>query len=416
MQYNTTLSSGPDESYQFGDDYQGWWSTTRHFRYLANLTYKETKGYNTPGFHKMLRESKLLPQTPFEQKSLQINDTNGKYFISTPTHSQSSDDGIPIQYWDQWGQDFNGYFGAGRPLAYPSEYEIGEAVGRYLDSDVLAVEAAAALYSEGFDFLTFIAEMKETVDMIANSAETIVKLWRKARGNNPVERMKAASDAWLEGRYGWAPAIRDVKDINDLILKELENKERTQKFFNKVSSDKVLYETDTSHTIKDIGVLRYTWMRNDVYDLKLRGHASSQIEPYEFLVDPIVTSWELVRFSFVVDWFINVGSVLAAWRAKQHFSDLQTATSYLLTITSKTKCEDVWAADGYEFSIYDDRVAKLVLKKRIPQVLIPVPQLNVNLSLNKAIDATALLYQMAPPSAKWKVIRSMRKLKEMLST
>lgn len=155
------------------------------------------------------------------------------------------------------------------------------------------------------------------VDLIAKIARSRDSALRKTN----VSLAKATSNAWLEYRYGWKPLILDTQQI----IKEVRNSSvkgngkfkvaRTSKRFTK--KDKAdayltgsgLYTTTgvATHEIEcdvSAGVIYAARNRSLAGLLAKTSGLDSRSLPS--------TAWELVPFSFVVDWFVNVGDWLQA--------------------------------------------------------------------------------------------------------
>lgn len=205
-----------------------------------------------------------------------------------------------------------------------------------LDSAIISYvvnSAIASAKAESFDALTAAAELKRTSDMIANRMRRIfdiadlaahrarkrasVRLDRLHKSAGPAvvrdanraklrETVKHFNQAWLELRYGWRPL---VYDISGACSQMLEKPHLTQRGRNVEVVD--LGGSSSKITDGSIGRLTCTCARTGTRTY--RGYALARgvlgTAP-EFR--PFQTAWELVPFSFVVDWFFDVGSFIAA--------------------------------------------------------------------------------------------------------
>jgi hypothetical protein len=123
------------------------------------------------------------------------------------------------------------------------------------------------------------------------------------------------------------------------------------------------------------------------------------------------TAWELVPYSFVVDWFLNTADFLAAWNPSV---DVVPLTSW---VTIMSEIEQTREITGYErgkvyFSnptwVWDSsygthtyrvdstpEIVKTTSKERIPRPERPlIPSLNIRLNVSKVLDLLALLRQL----------------------
>lgn len=117
------------------------------------------------------------------------------------------------------------------------------------------------------------------------------------------------SSAWLELQYGWRPLIQDVYE-SAKAYEAIVSKPRVAKYSAFVSKRGsvstpyntgypwVLYSVDSTHWLSKGLHIEVT---EDLSSAKILG-----------LQDPSVIAWELVPFSFVVDWFLPIGDYLEA--------------------------------------------------------------------------------------------------------
>lgn len=167
-----------------------------------------------------------------------------------------------------------------------------------------------------------LVEGKQSIGMIANRVMQLVRFTRKLnrfdfpgaaselkKGLEPPKGLKPGAkyfaNNWLEYHFGWEPLIKDIGAAIETIQQP---------------HPEPLYILAKAHSneqwkIDDGAVF---WSRNRYsYDTWCRIAAWVTVEnPNLFLanqlgfVNPLSVAWELVPFSFVVDWFANVGQVL----------------------------------------------------------------------------------------------------------
>lgn len=135
---------------------------------------------------------------------------------------------------------------------------------------------------------------------------------------------KMAADTWLEYSFGWKPLISDIADAAKAIGRLNENK-YIQKLSAKGSNEKVDYNGGTNeYPIADQFV---TWVRvsqfiKTEYSCQIRGAVGVNTtvskgvqnrELFGFTWEQFVpTLWELLPWSFLVDYFTNIGDILEA--------------------------------------------------------------------------------------------------------
>jgi hypothetical protein len=178
--------------------------------------------------------------------------------------------------------------------------------------------------------LVTLAELEKTISMLrhpfGHARELIGKMKHTAKRLQKIKRsVDISRDVWLEYRYGWRPFMYDIEGI----LKTFQSKFPSSKQ-NLVSrgGKTIFWQNKSVHspTQPRSGVTCYM-ERN----FSLKRHASAGvIYRTDFgsrlnmvrllsglsLADIPSLIWEVVPYSFVADWFINVGSYLEAYKPR----------------------------------------------------------------------------------------------------
>lgn len=151
------------------------------------------------------------------------------------------------------------------------------------------------------------------------------KAWREREDRKRADQLKKiAGDTWLEYSFGWKPLISDIDDAIKAIGRLNENK-FVQKLSAKGSNEVVNYDSGTNeYPIADQFV---TWINvhqhiKTDYQCQIRGavrvssttsKATANRELFGFSWEQFVpTLWELLPWSFLVDYFTNIGDILEA--------------------------------------------------------------------------------------------------------
>lgn len=245
---------------------------------------EETKfGWNLPNFHKRKEAGELLPYTPYRKYKVTATyacnyalhyGVDGRNYYAEPAWV------LPQAYC-------NFYISESEFSDYAAEYDTGEMVQR----------ASAKIYDRGHDTLTFIAELNKTVALLNNARTALANLlW----GKNPRQ-------SWLEYRYGWRILYYDIEELISVMQNLDGSRQRLKErvgFGHHKEIETVNTYTDANH---DFDVTSRTTLQ-----VSLRGSVVADIDPPNFQFNPIITSWELIRFSFIIDWFVDVGTWLSS--------------------------------------------------------------------------------------------------------
>jgi len=164
-----------------------------------------------------------------------------------------------------------------------------------------------------------------------------------------VEQDPVAAD-WLALQYGWKPLLSDVKGAAEKLAQTHLTKPPLIRAVGKAkASEPAEYRTRYYQSAGDllpIGTFSWTWTEKlTVAKTELRYQVTN-----EFLregkslgiTDPLTLAWELVPYSFVVDWFIPIGDFL---RRLNYDSGLQYVGGYSSQHTSQRLTIDALAGN-----------------------------------------------------------------------
>lgn len=288
----------------------------------------------------------------------------------------------------------------------------GDVPSPYFFEEQISFEASQAMnaaitkfrsrMSASSELLTTLAERKEAVDMITNRASQLLTLAvairrRDARaikklfktttrvGNRKVLRnAKAFSSAWLEFSFGWLPLVQDIGGAVSLLEEGFSDTpiwgKATVPFSRsgQWGTDVEGGYSSSSGTVKcHVGAR----LRVDNPNLALASRLG--------FTNPAATAWELVPFSFVVDWFIPVQDFL------QNFSSSHGITlvePFNTTFFKGTGSYTAWVNPPYSVKFFQTVRSGFVVKRRtgIPDVVL-VPKAPWQLSVWRATNAISLL-------------------------
>lgn len=150
--------------------------------------------------------------------------------------------------------------------------------------------------------------------------------------------MKELSDRYMEARYAIRPLVYDVQQISNAYNSQKRDKHR-QTFRGKEVRTETLVMDDIN-IVNASQTTKKTIAGSATRTVEVRAGVLTNLEYSKLAVwgfDQILESaWELVPFSFVVDWFLNVGDVLASWTPNVGVEKLASWVSVKDTLTQTT--------------------------------------------------------------------------------
>lgn len=223
----------------------------------------------------------------------------------------------------------------------------------YLDVSDLADNAAKAanvkalnkLGGDKQQALVDLMESRQTFNMLRDSALKLYDALRLLKGRKPINALnrlgldgrsllsgKTLADGWLEYKYGWKPLVDSVYGYqealkDDWAVNRVLNARGTQRFdYSKTVSD----GEGGSHEYFGYG--GYTTH----YRATVKRPALGELNAIGAL-NPVSVAWEIIPYSFVVDWFVPVGDVLEAYSAVAGLENITGYTSHWHHTTHRYK-------------------------------------------------------------------------------
>jgi hypothetical protein len=355
----------------------GAWSYS-YADFMEPVDVSSSTGYDLPGYHRRLRKGELLPITPWLQDE--------SYLTQNFLYNLKYSSGGVVQY----EQDC-----AWTPCPSLSPVSDASIDLKLYDASAYVQAAAARIYSSGWDALTFIGELGQAIRMFQNIGIRVAAYGADIVKKGLVEK------PLLELRYGWRTLIYDLKDL-EKVLSNLDD--HRQRFRESVGT-----------TLSEQNVELITWglggagsatvSVTDDYKIGLRGTVVADIEPPKFAFNPVVTGWELVPFSFVIDWFLGVGRWLASLSflalQSQHFA----AAGWQITVERTAIVTGTNPSANWSINCSGSANGRRVFTKRTPTTIPLSPLVQVNLNVSKVLDVLALILTRVLPGTRTKFLR-----------
>jgi len=229
-------------------------------------------------------------------------------------------------------------------------------------------------------------------DLGVTASRGAIRRARQGIGSTGSARDKAIAKSWLELQYGWKPllqsvydAAQQVADAEAPILRGIAT--GWAEGFDKAEVKRVFTQSGEPTTSFERRDCRYEYTQKCVYTVE---NSVAHRAAINGLSNPLSVAWELVPYSFVVDWFLPIGDYI----------DLLDATSGLKFKSGcKTSFEESRYLKDYEQKSLDHfrQTGSAVTRLRVERSkMTSFPSLNfpsfrLPQSMTKAANALALL-------------------------
>lgn len=267
------------------------------------------------------------------------------------------------------------------------------------DARFRAMERLRGKISEKAEWLLNLAERRQAISMIAKRAGLLIRVVRAVRrgdfkaanrllsvpkGFRP--KAKTFSGQWLEYHFGWSPLVGDIGTGIEILQKPIADKRvfavaRTLRPYSITQSDSN-WRTFTQGT-KAVTCRVGTYIRVSNPNLYLANQLG--------FINPVGLVWEMVPFSFVVDWFVPVGTFLNSFT---EFVGLELLHPYHTTMSHMKMAYTFHAkVSGLESYGWEKRAVCVDRRTGLPSASLRPPTLR-GLSATRAATAISLLIQL----------------------
>lgn len=204
-----------------------------------------------------------------------------------------------------------------------------------------SAKAEAKLNSAELDVGMMLAELGETIGFLRNPIKSLTDF---LKGPSSLKRgIDAAGGSWLTYQYGFKPLVNDINDtiehINNFIIKAPRKLWKKKGRFTSETTSTLTLPNGSPLTRCSVQSVRKTvtaGTSNVYYQLLLEAACRTEAKMYGLdLSQALGLGWELIPYSFVVDWFVNVGDWLKAISPASHANVVGRCTSQHVTYTVK---------------------------------------------------------------------------------
>ena len=248
------------------------------------------------------------------------------------------------------------------------------------------------------DLAVDIAELNQTKAMMNKTIRGLGSFTKTLRSMRHM-RFSEARDAYLEWTYGWKPLASSIFETGKQLKNQLLTPKRSKLTIEAKANS---YSRSTSTIDLYPGVKIVTIMETSnrvrmVTNWKLGNDMNEAIASFTSL-NPASIAWELMPYSFVVDWAVDIGGYLRNLEsaALYNSSFLNGYVTYTAQGTSRSELSGS-TTDGVSSTSYQGRCSNYTRRKvRSPMTEAPFPVLptfDLNLSFDRLTSAVALATQ-----------------------
>lgn len=160
-----------------------------------------------------------------------------------------------------------------------------------------------------YDLLTELGELHETITFgkdVLYRFGTLLEDCKRLFGPGAKTLLPGAAAAWMAYRYAIMPLVYSAKDIIGLLDDKAKRYKTARRRVDRELKNPLLPNGESFFHTKITGT--------QIGRVTVKGCWDSQASRLlgQVSVNPLTTAWELIPLSFVVDWFVNFGDVLAA--------------------------------------------------------------------------------------------------------
>lgn len=199
-------------------------------------------------------------------------------------------------------------------------------------------DAFIKLKQPDFDGLVFVAELQETLHelrrILMTSVKALARTGSKRKSSNLRSLILKPDEWWLWYRYFLLPAMMDAEAVIK-VIKGIATVDRVQ------DGDRLVDQRTSDTSYVKMGQRDYSYPCQWETEWKFGAGAALDVisrfdpSPWGFTpVDVTRAVWERIPWSFVADWFINVGDWLATLREVE-FELAQSYASFALECETK---------------------------------------------------------------------------------
>lgn len=215
------------------------------------------------------------------------------------------------------------------------------AAGSLADFQPLDARLRGKIKNSSMNAAVALAERRQTLSLVTSACKDILRTYRSLRNGKLFAKLfngtfrprtphdVALANKWLEYSFGWKPLMSDIYGAAEEIHKSVHegfpyyvrttgSQRKSSSVMVPHASGSYLAQFDEKCELR--AKARFTVRNSSVKTLVQLG-----------LTNPAEIAWEVVPFSFVIDWFVPVGNFLSSLDALVGVQDLTVCRGYKTT-------------------------------------------------------------------------------------
>lgn len=269
------------------------------------------------------------------------------------------------------------------------------------------IAARGKLKGQSVNLAVAFGERRQTAQLIGDTAKRLVETVRSLKRGNIRDAMNKLGLShnsrqprgsnwprhWLELQYGWKPLLSDVYGACDALSKR--NKSDWRVTVTATRSSKRDYSRSWGGNGGGVGSAKVSCSAFVRIDALPQNEANISLASLG-ISNPATLGWELLPFSFVVDWLLPVGGWIDSLDAMLGYGEAYTSTSVLTRASWDTRGTGS-SSGGFTYQnnyVGSKRVVKLERTASAGVPLPSFPSLKDPRSLGHMANGLALLSQV----------------------
>lgn len=264
----------------------------------------------------------------------------------------------------------------------------------------LRTKALLAIKDQKVNLSVSIMELPKTASMVGKMAIDTLRFLRSLRRGDlrqliravkgsPHKLNKATASRWLQYQYGVIPTVLEANGVLELLSQKVR---RGVWIYGHV--------TDRREYSRDV-IVDYQTTRKDYVSLRGKCNYRYFVQESKLamlsqsgITNPLATAYELVPYSFVLDWFINVGDYISTLDALVGISSVEAIYSWKEITEGTSSMNPYGTGKPLHGGAPGTGTIRIVRSARHPREIgiKPFrPQYQPHLSVKRLISAVALI-------------------------